>query len=767
MSNPHTCPHLSTQHFAPPSVYTAVYKDECTLCFESQDSEAGIDVCLTCFNGGCVADNHGTLHFNKTQHPIVLNLRRIPIERAKRLDSPPPNKMSKLAIVPENEEDKYETLSKIKCHACGDVEINAEDNVLPTVEAVLNSLSSSKQSEVKAWEEEIVSCQHTQGLVQEEGRQLEAQSMASCQACDLKENLWLCLTCGSLGCGRKQFDGSGGNGHGLQHFQETGHGISCKLGTITPEGTADIYCYLCDDQRIDPCLSQHLAHFGVDVADSRKTEKSMAELQLEQNLKFDFSMVTEDGKQLEPVFGPGFTGLKNLGNSCYMSSVLQSVFALDPIAARYTSMIHEHRMRCQNEAASCFQCQMCKLADGLLSGKYSKPVEIEGDKQGQKGIPPSMFKSLIGKGHPEFSTMRQQDAFEFFQHLLKTMEQKERNVEMGDPSLNFKFNMEQRLECLKCHKVRYSKEVTSSLTIPTPIRKVGESTDEGVQYEPVTLDECLNSFVTENHVPDYNCPNCQEKTSASTCNKFSTFPDVLIVNIRRFEYENWVPKKINVPVVVNQEETSLDGYKSLGQQPNEELLPEVSEAASAPEVDPNALDQLLSMGFPEVRCRKALINTGNNGAEIAMNWLFEHMEDPDIDTPLETAAATDTSESSDADIQMLTEMGFTPAQAKKALKETQNNMERAVEWLFSHSEDIMDEDSTEEPQTTKEPGNGELPAKYKLSSFISHKGTSVHCGHYVAHVRKENQWYLFNDEKVVATPNPPIDEAYIYVFRRC
>jgi len=34
------------------------------------------------------------------------------------------------------------------------------------------------------------------------------------------------------------------------------------------------------------------------------------------------------------------------------------------------------------------------------------------------------------------------------------------------------------------------------------------------------------------------------------------------------------------------------------------------------------------MGFPEIRCKKALINTGNHGADVAMNWLFEHMEDP-------------------------------------------------------------------------------------------------------------------------------------------
>lgn len=65
--------------------------------------------------------------------------------------------------------------------------------------------------------------------------------LAHCTKCDLKENLWLCLTCGSLGCGRQQFGGLGGNGHGLQHFEETRHPVSVKLGTITPEGNAGMF----------------------------------------------------------------------------------------------------------------------------------------------------------------------------------------------------------------------------------------------------------------------------------------------------------------------------------------------------------------------------------------------------------------------------------------------------------------------------------------------------------------------------------------------
>ena len=40
------------------------------------------------------------------------------------------------------------------------------------------------------------------------------------------------------------------------------------------------------------------------------------------------------------------------------------------------------------------------------------------------------------------------------------------------------------------------------------------------------------------------------------------------------------------------------------------------------------MDQLLGMGFPEIRCQKALLATGNEDPQAAMEWLFQHMEDP-------------------------------------------------------------------------------------------------------------------------------------------
>jgi ubiquitin carboxyl-terminal hydrolase 5/13 len=51
-------------------------------------------------------------------------------------------------------------------------------------------------------------------------------------------------------------------------------------------------------------------------------------------------------------------------------------------------------------------------------------------------------------------------------------------------------------------------------------------------------------------------------------------------------------------------------------------------APELPQFDADAMAQLQSMGFPELRCQKALLTMGNNGADVTLMWLLEHAEDP-------------------------------------------------------------------------------------------------------------------------------------------
>ena len=57
-----------------------------------------------------------------------------------------------------------------------------------------------------------------------------------CAKCELDTNLWLNLTDGMILCGRRYFDGTGGNNHAADHFTDTGYPLAVKLGTITPSG---------------------------------------------------------------------------------------------------------------------------------------------------------------------------------------------------------------------------------------------------------------------------------------------------------------------------------------------------------------------------------------------------------------------------------------------------------------------------------------------------------------------------------------------------
>ena len=77
---------------------------------------------------------------------------------------------------------------------------------------------------------------HAENLLQlDNGKKIPPKGW-KCERCDLTTNLWLNLTDGSILCGRKFFDGSGGNNHALDAYAQTKYPLAVKLGTITPDG---------------------------------------------------------------------------------------------------------------------------------------------------------------------------------------------------------------------------------------------------------------------------------------------------------------------------------------------------------------------------------------------------------------------------------------------------------------------------------------------------------------------------------------------------
>uniref|UniRef100_A0AAQ4Q4H6 Ubiquitin carboxyl-terminal hydrolase n=1 Tax=Gasterosteus aculeatus aculeatus TaxID=481459 RepID=A0AAQ4Q4H6_GASAC len=796
-----------------------VYKSECVFSFDSPESEGGLYVCMNTFLG--FGREHVERHYRKTGQSVYMHLKRHVKEKATgaAAGAVPRRRNGKVFLDLElnrdfNGEDyEYEDEAKLVIFP-DHFEIplpNIEElPALVTIacDAVLNAPSAYKKQELESWEEEIQVSRHARSLRQLDNGVRIRPSGWKCQKCEMRENLWLNLTDGAVLCGKWFFDGSGGNGHALDHFKETKYPLAVKMETITPDG-ADVYSFEEEEAVLDPHISEHLSHFGIDMLQMQKK-----------------------------------VGCQHR-ERCYLGTVIQVLFSIPDFQRMYVGNLQRIFDYSPLDPSQDFATQMAKLGHGLLSGLYSKPpmkselieqVMKEGHKHQQKGVSPRMLKALVSRGHPEFSSNRQQDAHEFLQHMVNLVERNSAGSE--NPSDVFRFLVEERVQCCQTRRVRYTQRVDYCIQLPAPI-EAATNREELVAYEtkrreaeenmqappdPVTaripFTACLQAFTEPENVPDFWSSALQAKSAGVKTSRFSSFPEYLVLQIKKFTFGvDWVPKKLDLAIDVP-DFLDLSRLRATGLQTSEEELPDLlppivlpedtrGNSIKTPEIDEAAVMQLAEMGFPLEACRKAVYYTGNMGPEMAFNWIIAHMEEPDFAEPLTLPSEAlmdpgpSTSESPmggtppgnsppEESISILTSMGFPRAHSIQALKATNNNLERALDWIFIHPEqqeeesDALSDEADTQPNdnafsngnnthsdSTLSPDRGasgprvkDGPGRYELFAFISHMGASTMSGHYVCHIKKEGRWVIYNDHKVCLSERPPKDLGYIYFYHR-
>jgi ubiquitin carboxyl-terminal hydrolase 5/13 len=415
-----------------------------------------------------------------------------------------------------------------------------------------------------------------------------------------------------------------------------------------------------------------------------------------------------------------------------------------------------------------------------------------------------LLKNLVGRDHVEFSTKQPQDALEYLYHLFGLIEESLRtDVSNSNPIDAFKFQLEDRIECSVSHQVRYKRRDEFCLSLPiskqlavnqskldefekkkADLEKSGKKLEPGDIVRPeIRLEDCVNLFAQEETINDFYSSAVKSKVNAIKTTRLATFPDYLLVQAKKFELApDWTPIKLDVslqvPDVIN-----LSRFGSNPRKENEiELKDDDDEqvATNQAEIKLNetTIGHLMDMGFSLEGSKRAAYNTREaNDLESAVNWAVGHMEDADFNTPFQlpkptpssTAKSPGNSKTYDEDaISSIVSFGFTRTQAMKALDATNNNLERAADWVFSHPEELMETD-----EATAQPGASAVeskfrngPGEYKLVGFISHMGSNANVGHYVAHLLKNDKWIIFNDENVALSENPPKDLAYLYFFKR-
>ena len=370
-----------------------MYNDECIYSFESPFSDSGLYVSLRTFQGVC--SEFVLEHAAKTGSKLYVHSKWTQIRKATPEEGAEEAAPTKLAIGVEGGFNIGGNLEVVKENSLAVVDSGRvsrfplSDPTIPEFvvnicEGVIEHAglrSSVNDGDTWSGDEPRAISKYADSLpFIDTGKKISNDpSTWKCEASGETNNLWLNLSTGYIGGGRRNWDGSGGSGAALQHFIDTGslYPLCVKLGTITPHG-ADVWSYAGDEDTlvIDPHLSEHLSRWGIDIMKLEKTEKTLSEMEVEMNLNSDWARIMEGGKDIQAISGPGLIGLRNIGSSCYLNSVLQVICAVPEIADRYFRNEERIRRSAPNDAENDFSLQMSKLVSALLSDRYVIPEEI-------------------------------------------------------------------------------------------------------------------------------------------------------------------------------------------------------------------------------------------------------------------------------------------------------------------------------------------------------------------------------------------------------
>uniref|UniRef100_A0A669BQN1 Ubiquitin carboxyl-terminal hydrolase n=1 Tax=Oreochromis niloticus TaxID=8128 RepID=A0A669BQN1_ORENI len=240
---------------------------------------------------------------------------------------------------------------------------------------------------------ESCDCPHLDCVGEITKEELIQKSHGQCQDCKVGgPNLWACLEngCAYVGCGESHTD------HSTVHSQDTRHNLTVNLTTLR------VWCYACGKEVfLERKLGPHSPH------------GNSKPLPLPQNV----DMETEEEDEIR---ARGLTGLKNIGNTCYMNAALQALSNCPPLTQFF--------LECGGLVRTDKKPALCKSYQKLVSDLWHKnrPSYV---------VPTNLFQGIKAI-NPMFRGYAQQDSQEFLRCLMDQLheELKEQLPEPCDQS---------------------------------------------------------------------------------------------------------------------------------------------------------------------------------------------------------------------------------------------------------------------------------------------------------------------------------------------
>jgi ubiquitin carboxyl-terminal hydrolase 5/13 len=242
-----------------PLTHEKVFNDECVLSFDSPFSENGLYVNLQTFYSyghDFYLQEYSRSSSSSSSSPCKLFLhlkwKKIPIEKMEQDQDENTPQVLGIGVeggfhtTPRYEIEKLNTLVVIteNNNQPQPIEISLDEENLPeyirnVCNGILEHQGMKENMQVDTWQADldIIESKHAANLPQlDNGKKISNDpSTWRCEMSGETNNLWLNLSTGYIGGGRKQWDGTGGSGAALKHYEDTGrfYPLCVKLGELS------------------------------------------------------------------------------------------------------------------------------------------------------------------------------------------------------------------------------------------------------------------------------------------------------------------------------------------------------------------------------------------------------------------------------------------------------------------------------------------------------------------------------------------------------
>ncbi|XP_062995054.1 ubiquitin carboxyl-terminal hydrolase 2 isoform X1 [Elgaria multicarinata webbii] len=241
----------------------------------------------------------------------------------------------------------------------------------------------------------------------------------------------------------------------------------------------------------------------------------------------------------------GLTGLRNLGNTCFMNSILQCL--------SNTKELRDYCLQSQyvRDLNNNSRMQMALMAE------FAKLIQALWTSSPNESVSPSEFKTQIQRYAPRFVGYNQQDAQEFLRFLLDGLHSEVNRVLVRPKGSNdnldhladdekgrqmwmkylaredsrigdlFVGQLKSSLTCSMCGYCSTAFDPFWDLSLPIAKKSYGE----------VNLIDCMRLFTKEDVLDGDEKPTCCHCKARTKCTKkFSVqrFPKILVLHLKRF-----------------------------------------------------------------------------------------------------------------------------------------------------------------------------------------------------------------------------------------